>query len=408
MNKLQFTLIKIANDFENMDKILMEDYKTIDLLQVWENVINEAPKELNHNWDNLMGALQAVLKLKYTNFNTFNKMVSKFRKPIREIHNDKIYERSKIILGRNQAEAEQQKKDYKNKVESRNNERATLPALYVNDVIKVMKKLIKSTDPYELALCVELATASRSIEIFKISKYIEIENQPNKIKIIGIAKDTFNKKFDFDNIVLIRNLVHLNSKQVIKAVNYIRLNLTTDINNMSNDDISKLTNKKINKVFDKYIKPLFVPQDPAYLNTLTSHKSRYISGYISYLLYGKPNKIPEETYIQSQLAHVSPQSTKSYLNINIFLKKTDNKKKSVIKFSNFIEKEKKVAVVNFPVEINEFKNKLGLTEQQKINNVKNALKVLLPLKIKFNQKQLKKYLGYSSKIMSDGYVIIKS
>jgi hypothetical protein len=423
MEKLRKTLIKITNDFAKKDDILLEEYKSKDLFKIWKNTIAGAPARLSKSWNRLLTALQTVLKLWYKNPSTFNGIVSKFREPIRNNprFDDEIYKQSLIILGRTQQEAKQQSEDYANRVKARNAARGDNPVLYVEDVFNVMDKLIVSNDPYEITLAVELATASRSIEVFKVSKYFAIDGQPDQIKVVGLAKDKGNN--NLKDVVIVKNLVHLNSQQVIDAVEIIRSSFNFE--SKSNVKITSMTNRGLNKAFKKHIVPLFVPQDPLYLKTLTSHKTRYISGYISYLVYGKPKKIPENSYIQEQLGHLSGESTKSYLGINIQFKQKVIEKASHnfdqncandIKslFENEIKQIKQQIERNCPdvldtVDLTEYKNsnRRGMSKDEKVDMVVKALDLLKKNKIKIPQRQLRQQLGYAAAIMTDAYKLAR-
>jgi len=386
MDKLRKVLNRIANDISRKDDILQEVYNKTDLYKIWSAVIENAPRRLSKSWNNLLKALQVVLKLSYTNSNTFNGIVSKFRTPIRKL-DPEIYKQSLIILGRSREEAIAQKEEYKAKVSARNTARGSFPVLYVEDVFNVMDQLIISNDPYELVLAVELATGSRSIEVLKVSKYFELADQPNQIKIVGLAKDRDGKN-NLKDVVIIRNLVRLNSKQILDAIEEIRSSF--NFVNKTNKKISSMSNTALNKVFRERVAPLFNPQDPEYLKTLSSHKTRYISGYISYLIYGKPQKLAEESYIQAQLGHLSGESTKSYLGINIqFKQKIIRNAPDDIKalFENEIKQIKEQVNRNCPdsidVDFSEFKNshRRTMDEEAKVNNVVEALKVLKEKKL---------------------------
>jgi hypothetical protein len=414
MEKLRQNLIKISEDISQKEKILLREYKQKDLYKIWNEVISRAPKKLSKSWNNLMISLQNVLKLEYTNTSTFNRMISKFRKPIRENKDfsPEIYKHSLIVLGRSREEAAQQKDAYSAKVAARNAGRVSYPVLYVEDLYKTMYKLIRSNDPYELTLAVQLSTSSRSIEVFKVSKYFSVLDQPNQIEIVGLAKDKMGKN-NLKDIVSIRNLVYLTSDQILEAVEKIRNSFNFE--NKSNEEISNSTNAFLNKAFKKNIAPLFHPQDEDYLKTLSSHKTRYISGYVSYLIYGKPNKIPEESYIGSQLGHLNAESTRSYLGINIQMKeKIIQNSPDDIKnlFQHEIKEIKKQVSNLFPSESNkvdvdlaELKNSnhRSMSESDKIDAVITALKLFREKKIKISQRELRSRLNYASNIMTAAY-----
>lgn len=413
MEQLRKILVRMSNDIEKKDEILQKEYNTTNLLKVWKNVIDKAPKRLSKSWNKLLNALQNVLKASYPNQNYFNTKVSQYRKPIKD--NDsldpEIYRQSLIILGRTQEEAIQQSEAYKSKVAARNVDRATYPVLYVEDVFAKMDELIQSNDPYELCLAVALATASRSIEVFKVSKYFSLDGQPNQIKVVGLAKDKGNN--NFDNVVLIRNIVHLTAEQVIEAVEEIRSSF--EFERKTNQRISSMTNNALNKAFRTHIAPLFHPQDKQYLSTLSSHKCRYIAGYISYLIYGKSKRIPEESYLQAQLGHLSGESTRSYLGINIryrekIIKHAPDEIKQLFErelknLADRVEqncpKQSKLSELN----LSQFRNSRRRIEpeSQKVKKAKHCLAYLKENGIKVTQRELRAELGFSSKTLTEAY-----
>lgn len=410
MEKLKRTLIRIADDPSAMKDLLLQEYNNPNLLRVYTTVVAKGPKRLSKSWTNLFTALQSVLKKLYTNPTTFNVMVSKFRKPIKTDPSLdlEIYRQSLVILGRTREEAQQQSEEYRAKVAARNADRASYPVLYVEDVFDLMDRLINSNDPYELTLAVALATASRSVEIFKVSRYFEVDGQPNQIKVVGIAKDKGNN--NFADVVLVRNLVHLTSDQVLEAIETIRSDF--DLDRLSNQKISSMTNTALNKAFREHVIPLFTPQDKSYLKTLSSHKCRYISGYISYLVYAKPKRIPEESYLQAQLGHLSPESTKSYLGINIRFKQKivkhapeEVQQLFTHEMKSMSEKIDKRCPEQIQVDLSQYRNsyRRSETNDEKVSKVVAALQHLKDCGMKLTQKEIRSELGYSSDVMSAAY-----
>ena len=92
--------------------------------------------------------------------------------------------------------------------------------IYAEDILEAIQKLKNSNDPYEQSLAVLLATGSRSIELFKVSKYYEIKGDPQRITVKGLAKD--KGKNELGNVVLTRNLVGLTRQEVVELVHEIR------------------------------------------------------------------------------------------------------------------------------------------------------------------------------------------
>jgi hypothetical protein len=396
----------LKKEYTNFPKTL--NSKTL-LLRIWNFTITGTgiPREgtISRIWLRLYKALDRIIKALYSNENTMEGTCTEFRKVVRTKFGDtsEIYKQSIYNLGVSQERSKERKQEYADKVKVRNASRGTLQPIYVEDVRKVIQKLKQSPDPYEKSIAVLLATGSRSIELFKVSKYYEVKDDPTKITVKGIAKDKGNN--NLDNVVLTRNLVGLNGREVVEIVHDIRdeLNLKG-----TNSKISSLTNTALNKAFKANIQPL-APEYP-----MSSHKSRYIAGNISYLIYGKPAKIPYESYLQEQYGHLSGESTKSYLGINIqFRSKLIAKAPDDLKilFEREIKELKEQINTNCPdrsqsvVDLDKFKNSHRRTLQNadKIQAVVEALKVLKEKKIKMTQKDLRAQLGYSGGIMSAAY-----
>lgn len=382
----------LKDNFPNQTK------QGINLLKsVWDEVIRIAPLKYSRNWNRLFEALDKALKNIYPNENTMEKNLSAFRKPLRHERFDKeIYKNSIYKMGITRERSIQKKEEYKNKVKVRNAGRKDLPVIYVEDILELINKLIQSSNVYDLVLAVELATGSRSIEVLSVSQY-ERTPDSSEIKVIGLAKDKGNN--NLQNVHLIRNLNGLNSKQVIDAVAKIRNELK--FNNLTNQEISDKSNKILNRKFKKLMVEV-LPKNKEYARKLTAHKTRYIAGNVSYLLYGEPRDIPYESYLQEQYGHLSGESTKSYLGINIKMRKKSLKVDD--------ELIKKVEELDLKVgeccdekkEEIEFKTYAN-GNAEKIQAVVDALKELKEKKQKMSQRDLRKKLGFSASVLTAGY-----
>lgn len=407
---------KVKNS-QSLNKALKKEYGFIFanskqlLFRVWSFTLAQAgqPRDgaaISRIWLRLFKSLDRIIKALYENENTMESVCTEFRKVIRRRFGDnsEVYKQSIYNMGVSRERSKERREEYSAKVKVRNASRAGLQPIYVEDVLAVIQKLKKSTDPYEQSLAVLLATGSRSVELFKVSKYYEVKGDSNTITVKGLAKD--KGKNDLGNVVLTRNLVGLTGEEVVELVHEIRdeLNLKG-----SNSKISNATNTALNKAFQKNIQSL-APNFP-----MTSHKCRYIAGNVSFLLYGKPKKIPYESYLQEQYGHLSGESTKSYLGINVqFREKIIQKAPDDIK--NLFEreiKEIKEQVSNccpsesneVVVDLTEFKNsnRRTMKEADKINAVIAALKLLKQKKMKMSQRELRGKLNYSASIMTAAY-----
>ena len=341
---------------------------------------------------------------------TLRDFLSDLRKPLKDAKWDQeIYKQSIVLMGMNLNESKEIAKKYKEDVEFRNINRGSKPPIYVEDIFSLLDELINSQNAYDLTLAVELATGSRSIEVFKVSQYSVITNYPEQILIKGIAKDKSGNKLE--NVILTRNLVHLNSKQIIDAIEKIRslINVTGD-----NKKISQRTNKHLNAKFKEYVIPLIeknaAPEQKQtedymnYIDSFTSHKTRYIYGNTSYLIYAKPKNIPLETYIQKQLGHQTGDATRSYLGVNIRFKNKPN-------VNNQVKvNEVKENIQNGNIEtldLRKFRNSFSRAEstESKVNKIVDAIKFIKnENKMKLpTQAELGRLLGFGASIMCAGY-----
>ena len=377
---------------------------------IWTNMLTKASRKMTRTWVNLFKQLDSLLKIIYPNKLTLRDFLSDLRKPLKDAKWDQeIYKQSIVLMGMNLNESKEIAKKYKEDVEFRNINRGSKPPIYVEDIFSLLDELINSQNAYDLTLAVELATGSRSIEVFKVSQYSVITNYPEQILIKGIAKDKSGNKLE--NVILTRNLVHLNSKQIIDAIEKIRslINVTGD-----NKKISQRTNKHLNAKFKEYVIPLIeknaAPEQKQtedymnYIDSFTSHKTRYIYGNTSYLIYAKPKNIPLETYIQKQLGHQTGDATRSYLGVNIRFKNKPN-------VNNQVKvNEVKENIQNGNIEtldLRKFRNSFSRAEstESKVNKIVDAIKFIKnENKMKLpTQAELGRLLGFGASIMCAGY-----
>lgn len=389
------------------------------LFNIWSKVIATAPRKYSRSWGKLFVQLDRLIKLLYPNENTSEVMFTSFRKPLRDAkYDNEIYKQSVYQLGVDQQRSKQRKEEYANRVKARNVERGSLVPLYVEQIYQTVDQLIASNNVYEKLVAVELATGSRSIEVLKVSQYEEVKDNPNEILVIGLAKDKGQN--NLENVRLTRNLVRLKAKQVISAVTYIRSKVNTE---GTNDAISSRTNAHLNKVFKQVFVPILkqnagdkadTDEFKKQLKSFTSHKARYIAGNVSFLEYGKHKKIPYESYLQQQYGHLSGESTKSYLAINIKFKSKTVEKGDTEELKQLFNSEigdlrtqldKCCAKETDTLDVAPFKNSFskGEDEYAKVNNVVEAIKLYKKNEVKITQKDLRAKLGYSADIMTKAY-----
>jgi hypothetical protein len=389
------------------------------LFKIWESVIENAPRKYSRSYNKLFYQLDKTIKTLYNNENSSEGVFTLFRKILKNPKFEpEIYKQSIYKMGVSQERSRERKQEYADKVKTRNANRGDLVPLYVEQVYNIIDELIASNNAYDKLVAVELATGSRGIEVLKVSNYEEIKGSDNEVLVIGLAKDKGNN--NLENVRLMRNLVRLNSEQVIEAVKYIRKSINTA---GTNDNISKRTNKFINKAFKRVFIPILkqnagdkidMPAFETQLKEFTSHKARYIAGNVSFLVYGKPKKIPYESYLQNQYGHLSAESTKSYLAINIKFKNKVIEKGTVDEVKELYSSEIKELKTKIEkccsksadsIDVKEYRNNFKQNENvgDKISNVIIALKKYKNSNVKITQKELRTKLGYSSDIMTAAY-----
>jgi hypothetical protein len=368
--------------------------------------------------------LDKLLKVIYPNKLTLRGYLVELRKPLKDAKWDQaIAKQSSVLMGMSREESAQEAEKYQTQVKARNMARGSMVPIYVEDLYNLMDNLIQSQNPYELSLAVEIATGSRSIELFKVSEYKEVMNYPKQISVIGIAKDKSGN--NLQNVVLTRNLVHLDSKQVINAVEKIRqlLNVTGD-----NKKISQRTNKHLNNKQREFVIPLIeknatvdekkTEEYKNYIDKFTSHHNRYLFANVSWLIYAKNKNIPLNVYAQEQLGHLGAGSTNSYLGINVkfrnnLIKNADPEIKqyieSVEKKVNKLQREVDLCCddsTDLP-NLRNFKNSFSRAEpfDSKVKKVVDAINLIKSKKKvrMLKQSELGRLLGFGSEVMSAGY-----
>jgi hypothetical protein len=353
----------------SFEKVLNDLQNSPPELKLWLKIFNDftltAPVnrslKTSDNWIKVFKLIDSLLKKKYTNLSTLNKSFSQFRKPLKKEKFTAIYNNSLINMGIGQKASLKLKKTYKNEVHLRNKHIIDLPEIHIEDVKDLIEFLFESKDIYDQVIALLLSTGSRSIEILKLSSFNKVKGEPQKIKISNLAKSN-------NSTPLKRNLIVLTPSQIINSIRYIRKKL--NFQNLTNTQIADKVNKKLNRKFKLGMSKIIDTEDiknKNYLKTLTAHKTRYIYGAVSWNLYGKDKKIPYESYIQEQIGHVNPESTKSYLAINIapggngFIQQGESK--------HPLDKIQRVAdelkFLNFPeedVNLKDLQKKLGVSQ----------------------------------------------
>lgn len=374
---------------------------------VWNKIVKDSfVRGSLRIWFKLFAATQKLIQTIYENENSSENMFSVLRNAIFKKYGKEaeIYKESVYKLGVSRERSLQRRAEYSAKVSERNKNRGDLTAIYVEDIISKIEELAKSNNPYEYAIAVLLCTASRPIEVFKISKFKSTQNE-KEILIKSLAKGKLGSTV-LKDVEVLRPLIALKGETIADLVDDLRNNGPNLRGN--NKTISNRISGPLNEVFRKHIQPL------APNNEMSVYACRAIGVNCSYLIYGKPKNQPYETWIQSYLGHMSGESTKSYLAVNVKLKN-----KIIREAPNDIKQifDKKIVELQAKIDkccpisdeklegLAAFKNSRTRKElqPQKIQKVVDALVYLKSKNIKMTQKELQRQLELSSGIMSKGY-----
>jgi len=378
------------------------------LLGIWRSIISKAqnPREgsISRSWIRLFETLDKVLKLLYHNKSTLEKVLTEFRRSVKEKYGSEseVYKQSIYKTGISKEESIRKRQNYADKITALNINRGELPIFYDDEIYKVIDEY-KNKAGLNKVIAVALATGSRIIEILKVSEYFETDKE-NYIRVKGVAKDKSDNEINKDKTI-IKPLNRLTSKELIDLVKTIRQDLNTA---GSNKEVSGRYNTAINKI----VKSLFKER------LITSHKLRYIASNLAYLVYG--NNSVENTWIQQYLGHTSGDTTRTYQNINVKLRhtiKTSNKEAEA-KISELLEAKKQneeehkqlkeqINLLQNKKFYSEYINVRQRTKEQKLQKLKELYEKAKQNNIYLTYRVLKSQYGYGSAILDDFYKKLK-
>lgn len=382
-------LIKEFPDFKNYknSKVLMID--------LFDELIRDYKETDLNIWRNVFDTLNRILKaLYFENEGTLAAVVNQYRNIIKKVFHDKPEIKNMMYnIGLTKHQIEKRKADYARKVKNRNNNRNNLPVIYIEDVIDTIKKLKDDKKVHNNVVAVLLATGLRCIEILKVSEIYEDDTDFFKFK--GLAKNPN------DESIHTRHLLGMTNFELIQLINKIRNKLNVE---GTNTQISNRLNLALNKYFSRYF-------------PMSLHKARYIYANICFHQYGKPNNIPYETYIQDTLNHVSGETSKSYLCIN--LKSRDEVIQNISIDMLKMYNDALDQIKNIKQELNDLRaeytilqkqtkiykpeKKILLSNKDKIDMVIENIKQMKESGVFMNQKNLRSKLGIGSKFIHQGY-----
>lgn len=371
---------KIFNDaFKKFSKKL--DTKNI-IYDVWNNtIIPNSPLAYGKKWEDLMISLNKILKVIYPNISTLKTILAQLREPLKDKSFDpEIISKSYELMGQSKLEYKIGRDEYKNEVKKRNFNIGSLPVIHIEKVVMNISHWAKSDNRFDNLIAAALATGLRTIEILKVSDVGE-SKMNDHIHIKGLSKDDRRVNETFE-----RRLIGLNSKEAVDLITKIRSKFDTTGDNSA---ITARFARRLNDRFKKRIEECIGDKDEKYqdyIKKMTIHKSRYIYGGILYKLYG--GKVPMETFIQEQLNHLSGDSTKSYLSVNL-------------EFYNKNQSDEKVDEIKKDIDISKYANPRNRNQPQKDKVIKviEYVKELKKLKLPIVQRKVREDLKYSTLVM---------
>ena len=346
------------------------------LFDLWNTALNNQRGSISP-YIKLYKAMDRIVKALYSNVNSSEKIFSTLRKSIiaRFGIKSRQYELSLLHMGLSPAEISARRRQYAEQVQERNFSRDSLEPIYIEDVLSTIKQLAASEDPIRNLIACLLATGTRQSEAASLSEFKPVSGNSKMIEVVNLAKSRPGK-------TSIRPVLGMRATEVIELIKKIRTVLNVG------GTIEQVTNRfsiPLNMAF----KTLFGNRG------MTVHKSRYIYANVCFALYAEGKKIPYESYLSSILGHESADSTKSYLAINIQHKPTEAKAEEP-KADN--------------IEFERFKNirRKFVTEEEKIENIINAVNLTKSKGMRLRQDDLRIILGYSSLLMTKAYKIMRA
>lgn len=174
------------------------------------------------------------------------------------------------------------------------------------DIREIINRFSASDSVYDNLIALQLATGSRFVEVAKTATFARVPNNPEFIKITGLAKSKESKKS------IVRKLFGLDIEETMELFKAVRKDLQKiypAIQNMDNDEVDK---KILNNV-NRRLKLLNID------GLKSSHGLRKLFANISYF------DLPEETrdktdrhaFIQRSLGHRRIETSASYANVKI-------------------------------------------------------------------------------------------
>jgi hypothetical protein len=275
------------------------------LFEAWERLVANSPRcsetkqdSVSNMWIRRFKALDSILKLMYREQETLLSHLGKFRKVIKNRFGarSELYRQCIWSTGISREESLARRATYMENVIDKGMKRGDMEPIYSDDIKALMAECCTSKKAIDRCIAIMLATASRYSECVLVSQYMPVPGiDPHEaeryVLIRGIAKCK-----DPNSKSIIRPLVFMSLTELLGHVAYVRARIKTPNTFPINLRLKRVVLRG---------KPL------------TSHKLRYISANLAYLLHG--NGATPGIWIQRHLGHESGETTRIYQSINVQL-----------------------------------------------------------------------------------------
>lgn len=258
------------------------------LMKLWHDFIKgKSAEEIAAEYPHV----QRILISLYKNINSLHKNSIEWRKPIAAAFGkySEVYRKAIYELGISKEESLERRESYQREVRERLKTRQE--TIEEGRIYEIIDYCYQSAEFFENIIAIMLATGSRLVEVLKISKFMPIPEEPQKIHIFGMAKGQNDKN-------VIRPLIRLNSEQILDLITHIRRQ--KNFADMSEEEASSAACAGVNGIIRKIIGSEY-----------TSHKLRYIWASLAWELYG--GNSPQQEWVRSMFMHESADTTTTYL-----------------------------------------------------------------------------------------------
>jgi len=267
----------------------------------------------------LLPKLYKIYTLLYPNLKTRKQRLSQIRmKFIKPNQSDKLYGLSMLdkYFNINRSERTGIIKEYQKDVATKNRNKMQID---IDFIFKKMDELIDSTDVYNKALALLLASGCRPIELFFMNKFQYEVNDGAWIKVLNLAKKREGQK---DSTT--RPIIYFTPIKFFKELKIVRKHFTGKKLKNANNELSKNVSAILNR------RALL---NFPFLKSVSQRSSmlRKIYAVTAYRLYGNPQKENQNSFIGRILGHSGLLTSFSYSWVSVTTKGNQSVKVAALK-----------------------------------------------------------------------------